>query len=53
VRALLAEGIGDDALDHPRAALAAAGALLGGGALPAAAVQEVLTDLERLERAYG
>jgi geranylgeranyl pyrophosphate synthase len=53
VRALLAEAIGDDALDHPRAALAAAGGLLRGGALPAAAVQEVLTDLERLERAYG
>ena len=53
LRASLAEACGDDALDHPRAALAAAGALLGGGALPAAAVQEVLTDLERLERAYG
>jgi geranylgeranyl pyrophosphate synthase len=53
LRALLAETIGDDPLDYPRAALAEAGALLGGSDLPAAAVQEVLTDLERLERAYG
>lgn len=53
LRAQLAEAIGDDVLDYPRAALAEAGALLGGSDLPAAAVQEVLIDLERLERAYG
>ena len=53
VCAQLAEAIGGDAGDHPRAVLTAAAALLGEGGLPAAAVQDVLTELERLERAYG
>lgn len=51
--AQLADVIGSDALDHPRAALTGAGALLRAGGLPMAAVQDVLIDLERLERAYG
>lgn len=53
LRALLAETIGDHALDRPRAVLTEAGTLLDSRALPAAAVQEVLTDLEHLERVYG
>lgn len=53
VCAQLAEVIGPDALDHPRKALTEAAVLLSEGGLPAAAVQDVLTDLERLERAYG
>lgn len=51
--ARLADTIGPAALDHPRAALAEAGAVLRRASLPAAAVLEALTDLERLERAYG
>jgi hypothetical protein len=53
VCARLADVIGTDALDHPRAALTEAGASLSGGGLPMAAVQDVLNDFERLERAYG